>query len=85
MTACAKGLSDPDGDLADLSFDDAEHENEVDALARARASLLSDPRVVEMRTRLGEAIEGAARVWSNDAEVVQVRERWRWFSSFFAC
>jgi len=32
--------------------------------------LLSDPRIVDMRSRLALAIEGAARAWAADMEVV---------------
>lgn len=68
LTACAKGLSDPEGDLVDLdaSFDDSQQVKE------GSARVVADERVQMMRRALGEAVEGAARVWSGDAEVVQV-------------
>lgn len=68
LTACAKGLSDPEGDLVDLdaSFDDAQ------AVKDAALRLLQDPRIESMRAQLGNVIENSARLWAADAEVVQV-------------
>lgn len=36
--------------------------------------MMNDQRIVDMRRALGEAVEGAARVWNGDAEVVQVSD-----------
>jgi hypothetical protein len=52
----------------DASFDDT--------LVKEQGSrILEDERIVEMRGRLGRTIEGTARVWGNDLEVVSVRTR----------
>ncbi|BGP18218.1 hypothetical protein JCM10213v2_006275 [Rhodosporidiobolus nylandii] len=66
LSALSRGLSDPDGDLIDLdaSLDDSS----VARLAALR--VLEEPRVVQMREELGKAVEGAARVWAGDTEVV---------------
>jgi hypothetical protein len=68
LTACARGLSDPEGDLVDLdaSFDDSQQVKDISS------RILVDERIVHMRANLGNAIEGAARVWAGDVEVVQV-------------
>ncbi|BGP50005.1 hypothetical protein JCM10450v2_005910 [Rhodotorula kratochvilovae] len=66
LTALSRGLSDPEDDLVDLdaSIDDS-------ALIRDSASrLLAHPSVADMRARLGAAVEGAARAWAADMEVV---------------
>ena len=67
LIACAKGLSDPEGDLYDLedSFDDTE---EREGLNR----IFADERIIAMRVNLGSAIEGCARIWGGDAELVAV-------------
>ncbi|KAK4704197.1 importin-13, partial [Phenoliferia sp. Uapishka_3] len=67
ITACAKGLSDPDDDLFDLdtSIDDSVAQRESSAVVQ------SDPRVAEMRTRLAHAVQGVARTWAGDIEVAQ--------------
>ncbi|GAA6017231.1 hypothetical protein JCM10207_002578 [Rhodosporidiobolus poonsookiae] len=66
LSALSRGLSDPEGDLIDLdaSLDDSS----VARLAALR--ILDDPRVQDLRARLGQAVEGAARVWAMDVEVV---------------
>ncbi|GAA5991594.1 hypothetical protein JCM11641_004016 [Rhodosporidiobolus odoratus] len=66
LTALSRGLSDPDGDLVDLdaSLDDSS------AARLASIRLLEDSRMVEMRSALGNAVEGAAKVWAGDMEVV---------------
>ncbi|GAA5999141.1 uncharacterized protein JCM10292_001618 [Rhodotorula paludigena] len=66
LTALAKGLSDPEGDLIDLDASLDETQLVRDAAQR----VLLDPRVVEMRSQLGKAVEGAARAWAGDSEVV---------------
>ncbi|BGP26235.1 importin 13 [Rhodotorula toruloides] len=66
LSALAKGLSDPEDDLVDL---DASFEETTSARDTA-LRVLQDPRIVDMRRRLGEAIEGAARRWPSDTEVV---------------
>ena len=66
LTALSRGLSDPEDDLVDLdaSIDDS-------AFIRDSASrLLAHPSVADMRARLGAAVEGAARAWGPDMEVV---------------
>ncbi|KAL8292471.1 hypothetical protein RQP46_001083 [Phenoliferia psychrophenolica] len=67
ITACAKGLSDPEDELFDLdtSLDESGLQRD------ASANVQSDPRVAEMRTRLAHAIQGIARVWASDVEIVQ--------------
>ena len=69
ITACAKGLSDPDDDLFDLdtSVDESVLQRE------SSVNIQNDPRVAEMRVRLAHAIQGIARAWSSDIEVAQVR------------
>ncbi|GAA5940738.1 hypothetical protein JCM3775_004883 [Rhodotorula graminis] len=66
LTALSRGLSDPEDDLVDLdaSLDDSQ-------LVRDSATrLLSDARVGDMRARLALAVEGTARAWAADMEVV---------------
>ncbi|GAA5841296.1 hypothetical protein JCM3766R1_005019 [Sporobolomyces carnicolor] len=65
LASLAKGLSTPDVEVVDLdvSIDDS--------AARDQASkVLSDHNIQDMRLRLGRAVEGTARVWANDLEVV---------------
>ena len=69
ITACAKGLSNPEDDLFDLDSSLDETGLQQDA----SADVLNDPRVVEMRARLAHAIQGVARTWSKDVEIAQVR------------
>ncbi|GAA5942346.1 hypothetical protein JCM1841_003527 [Sporobolomyces salmonicolor] len=66
LTALSKGLSNPESDLVDLdaSFDDSQ------LVKDTAGRVLQDPRISEMRNRLGQAVEGAARVWAGDVEVV---------------
>ncbi|GAA5900459.1 hypothetical protein JCM5296_001552 [Sporobolomyces johnsonii] len=66
LTALSKGLSNPESDLVDLdaSFDDSQ------LVKDTAGRVLQDPRIAEMRNRLGHAVEGAARVWAGDVEVV---------------
>ncbi|CEQ40106.1 SPOSA6832_01697 [Sporobolomyces salmonicolor] len=68
LTALSKGLSNPESDLVDLdaSFDDSQ------LVKDTAGRVLQDPRISEMRNRLGQAVEGAARVWAGDVEVVTV-------------
>ncbi|GAA5962607.1 hypothetical protein JCM21900_001273 [Sporobolomyces salmonicolor] len=66
LTALSKGLSNPESDLVDLdaSFDDSQ------LVKDTAGRVLQDPGIAEMRNRLGQAVEGAARVWAGDVEVV---------------
>ncbi|GAA6037422.1 hypothetical protein JCM8097_008565 [Rhodosporidiobolus ruineniae] len=66
LKSLSRGLSDPEGDLIDLdaSLDDSS----VARLAAMR--VMDEPRVVDMRARLAAAVEGAARVWAGNVEVV---------------
>lgn len=52
-------------DLED-SFDDTEQREGLNAI-------FADERVVAMRLNLGGAIEGCARIWGGDTELVAVR------------
>ncbi|GAA6053966.1 hypothetical protein JCM3770_004645 [Rhodotorula araucariae] len=66
LAALSRGLSDPEDDLVDLdaSVDDS-------TLIRDSATrLLAHPSIADMRARLGAAVEGAARAWASDMEVV---------------
>ncbi|BGP33834.1 hypothetical protein JCM10296v2_005639 [Rhodotorula toruloides] len=66
LSALAKGLSDPEDDLVDLDVSFEETISTRDAALR----ILRDPRIVDMRRRLAQAIEAAARRWPSDTEVV---------------
>ncbi|KAJ8292724.1 Importin-13 [Rhodotorula toruloides] len=66
LSALAKGLADPEDDLVDLDASFEETTSTRDAALR----ILRDPRVVDMRRRLAQAIEAAARRWPSDTEVV---------------
>ncbi|GAA5872754.1 hypothetical protein JCM8547_006333 [Rhodosporidiobolus lusitaniae] len=68
LTALSRGLSEPDGDLLDLDASLSLDDSSVARIAMMR--VLEDPRVGELRDALGRAVEGAARGWGADVEVV---------------
>lgn len=67
LLALSKGLSDPEGDLIDIdeSIDSVE--------ANGVRGVLADERVKAMRNALGNVVDGIAKVWGHDAEIIQVR------------
>ncbi|KAM0748278.1 ARM repeat-containing protein [Meredithblackwellia eburnea MCA 4105] len=68
LTACARGLADPEDELvfdADTSLDEPSAQRVLTSAA------LADARVVDMRSRLAVAVEGAANLWASDVEVAQ--------------
>ncbi|GAA6064370.1 hypothetical protein JCM10212_004103 [Sporobolomyces blumeae] len=66
LSALAKGLSTPDDDVLDLDASFDESNGHKEAVLR----ILGDARIDDMRNRLGVAVEGAARVWAANLEVV---------------
>ncbi|GAA5940498.1 uncharacterized protein JCM15063_002352 [Sporobolomyces koalae] len=65
LTSLTKGLSTPEPEVLDLdvSFDDT--------IIRENATrVMDDARIKDLRTRLGTAIEGTAKYWASDLEVV---------------
>lgn len=67
LAASFKGLSPSDDDMFDLSDDD---DGDKDlAVAQAR----EDPRLVNLRQSIEQAIGGVVNVWDGDSEVADVR------------
>ncbi|BGP56873.1 hypothetical protein JCM8202v2_004506 [Rhodotorula sphaerocarpa] len=66
LSALARGLADPEGDVIDL---DASLD-ETSFVRESAARTLADPRVAELRRMLALSIEGVTQTWPGDAEVV---------------
>lgn len=68
LTASFRGLSPSDDDIFDLSEDGPSSEEKTAAINLAR----EDPRMVNLRSRIEEAVKGVVEVWNGDGEVADV-------------
>lgn len=66
LAASFKGLSPSDDDMFDLAEDDEATKE------RAILQTRNDPRLVDLRRRIEEAIRASVSVWDGDSEVADV-------------
>ncbi|KAK4687604.1 importin-13, partial [Tremellales sp. Uapishka_1] len=63
LTACFKGLSPSEDDIFETSEEDDEEKTRLIGAAR------EDPRMILVRTRIEQGINGVVQVWNGDSEV----------------